>query len=264
MGRYHAKKRLGQNFLESESVVRDIQKVIAPVAGDRIIEVGPGTGALTRMLADSGAQVWAVEFDRDLIDGLKKALSDYANVKIVNADFLNYDPDWDSFKLVGNLPFNITSPAIDWSIRHRGKIKRAVFMVQKEVAKRLASSPGMKDWSPLAIFTQLHFRVDICFEVDPQSFNPPPKVTSAVILLTPQESVEIANVKMFESVVRTAFRQRRKLLANNLAPELINDRRTLDKLLGELGLGENIRAEELSIAQFLKLTEAIESHIVSN
>lgn len=264
MSRYHSKKRLGQNFLESDSVLQEIVELVAPDINDRIIEVGSGMGALTKKLAESKARILAIEFDRDLIDHLKRTLSDYSNVEILNADFLSYIPDWDSFKLVGNLPFNISSPAIDWTIRHRGRIKRAVLMVQKEVAQRLASSPGRKDWSPLAIFTQLHYRVEICLEVGPQNFTPPPKVTSAVIRLIPQESVEVANPEMFKSVVRAAFRQRRKLLVNNLAPSPVKERRDLVRLLSEVGLTGNSRAEELSIKQFLKLTDAIESFNISH
>lgn len=264
MSRYHPKKRLGQNFLESESVICQIVEAIAPGPNDQIIEVGPGTGTLTKKLADSKAKIKAIEFDRDLIDHLYRNLSGCGNVEIINADFLSYDPDWVSFKLVGNLPFNITSPAIDWTIRHRSRIKSAVFMVQKEVAKRLASLPGSKDWSPLAIFTQLHFHVEICFDVSPQSFNPPPKVTSAVIRLTPVESVEVTNPELFERIVRASFRQRRKLLSNNLVPDIISDRDALNKLLAKLDLADKCRAEEISIAQFLKLTEAIETYNISS
>lgn len=264
MNRYHAKKRLGQHFLESDSVISQIVEVVAPESNDQIIEVGPGMGTLTKMLADSKAQIKAIEFDRDLMDALRRSLSDCGNVEIINADFLNYQPDWGSFKLVGNLPFNISSPAIDWTIKHRSRIISVVFMVQREVAKRLASSPGSKDWSPLAIFTQLHYGVEICFDVSPQSFNPPPKVTSSVIRLTPHDSIGTPNPELFERVVRTGFRQRRKLLTNNLVPDIIGNRADLDKLLGELDLAKNCRAEELSIAQFLKLTKAIELASISS
>ena len=170
MPSYRAKKRLGQNFLISDEIVNRIAQLINPVKGEKIIEIGPGRGALTLRLAEMKTAVTAVEFDRDLIGHLQELLSEYPDIKIINADFLDYLPEWRKFILVGNLPYNITSPVIDWTIRYYSRITRAVFLIQKEVAHRIAASPGNKDWSPLTIFTQLYYNVRLCFDVAARHF----------------------------------------------------------------------------------------------
>ena len=208
----------------------------------------------------SGATVTAVEFDRDVIGYLKQLLRKHPKAQVLNQDFLSLDPrdvGVGPHKLIGNLPYNITSPVLDWATTHRETIKLAVFMVQKEVGLRVAASPGSKDWSPLSIFTQLAYRVRLCFDVPPKHFQPPPKVTSCVIELTPAPMLTIPHRKLFESIVRLAFRQRRKLLSNNLAPEIFPDTNTARMVLKRAGLPENCRAEQISIAGFLDLTEHI-------
>ncbi len=259
MAAYHAKKRLGQNFLKSDSIIQKIIEAVNPLPGESIIEVGPGRGALTTRLADSNAEITAVEFDRDLIGHLNKLFKDRDNITLVNMDFLKFEPEIKRFKLVGNLPYNITSPVIDWCVAHRERIHAACFMVQKEVALRLSSSPGSKDWSPIAIFTQLYFNIKVCFDVSPQHFQPPPKVTSSVIELRPRQAMEIEYLGEFEGLVRQSFRQRRKILLNNLVPDLIADATTARDLLEEAGLAANCRAEQISTEQFLKLTKLIVS-----
>ncbi|MBU8932846.1 MAG: 16S rRNA (adenine(1518)-N(6)/adenine(1519)-N(6))-dimethyltransferase RsmA [candidate division Zixibacteria bacterium] len=258
---YHAKKRLGQNFLKSREIIERIVELVAPTQGDSIIEIGPGRGSLTLPLAESGASITAVEFDRDVIGYLEKLLRKWPNAKIVNQDFLSFDPGEAGegpHKLIGNLPYNITSPALAWVTENRKSVHRAVFMVQKEVGQRVAASPGNKNWSPLSIFTQLSFDVHLCFDVAPEHFQPPPKVTSCVIELTPiKKPVAVVHEQLFERVVRTGFRQRRKLLSNNLAPDLLPDTGSVRKLLAQAGLAEDVRAEEVSIAGFLKLTECL-------
>jgi 16S rRNA (adenine1518-N6/adenine1519-N6)-dimethyltransferase len=259
---YHAKKRLGQHFLISPEIVQKILDVIDPKPGQAILEVGPGRGALTVPLAQSGAQVIAVEFDRDIMRYLTKLLKSYDNVEVINKDFLTFDPcDYglEEFALVGNLPFNITSPVIDWAIKHRLMIDFACLMVQKEMASRLTASPKSKDWSPLSIFTQLHFEVTRCFDVSAEHFRPRPKVTSAVVKLTPKDAVPIEHPAQFEGVVRASFRRRRKLLVNNLVPEIIDTPQSAYEILHKLGWSEKCRAEELSIDQFLKLTKRLVS-----
>ena len=260
MSRDRAKKRFGQNFLTSGEIITKIIEAIAPRAGDTIIEVGPGKGALTIPLAESGAKIIAVEFDRDLADYAKDCLKKFTNVTVVQMDFLKFEPNefaLSNFKLCGNLPFNITSPVIDWIVLHRSQIQRAVIMMQKEVALRLASKPNSKDWSPLAIFTQLHFDIQILFNVGPQHFIPSPKVTSAVVELTPKVSHEIQNYSEFEQLVRTSFRQRRKQLMNNLVPILIPTVPAAEEIFEQLGLNRKIRAEEISTETFLELTKLL-------
>lgn len=263
MSAYRAKKRLGQHFLKSPETVHKILEVIHPKRGQAIIEIGPGRGALTLSLAQSGAQVVAVEFDRDVTRYLNKLVRDYDNVTVVNRDFLTFEPDsigFTRFTLVGNLPFNITSPVIEWAINHRSMIEHVCLMVQKEMASRLSASPKSKTWSPLSIFTQLHFTVVDCFDVAPEHFHPKPKVTSAVIKLTPKKKAYIEHFAQFEKVVRASFRRRRKLLVNNLVPDIISQPQIAHDILGELGLSEKSRAEELSTKQFLKLTDRLIVH----
>lgn len=255
---YRAKKRLGQHFLKSEHIVKKILDVIDPQRGQTIIEIGAGRGAFTLPLAQSGAKVIAVEFDRDFAGYLGKLLKKYDNVSIINQDFLKFEPDsvgLSRFTLVGNMPFNITSPVIDWATRHQPVIDSACLMVQKEMAERLSAIPKTKNWSPLSIFTQLHFDVTYCFDVAPEHFRPSPKVTSAVIKLTPKKKVHVKHWGLFEKVVRVSFQKRRKLLVNNLVPDIIPHPQTAREILCELGLPENCRAEQLTTTQFLTLTE---------
>jgi 16S rRNA (adenine1518-N6/adenine1519-N6)-dimethyltransferase len=260
---YHAKKRLGQNFLKTDSVIDRVIGLVGPKPEDTIVEIGPGRGALTLPLTDSGATVWAVEFDRDLIGYLTALLRDRSNVKLIHDDFLNFDPAQvpsEHFKLVGNLPFNITSPVIDWCLRYLPRLSCAVLMVQRELGARIAASPGGKDWSPLSILTQMVFDVEQVFDVAPSNFHPRPEVTSTVLKLTPRAVARPELPAGFERVVRASFRQRRKLLANNLGSEIDADHATLAAVLAESGLPGTARAEGISIDQFLTLTQALERH----
>ncbi|RME27971.1 MAG: ribosomal RNA small subunit methyltransferase A, partial [Candidatus Zixiibacteriota bacterium] len=238
---------------------------IAPAQGDVIVEIGPGQGMLTRALLTSGARVYAVEFDRDMVTILRKTFADTDRLTILPLDFLTFQPQdysLERFKLVGNIPYNITSPVIDWLLRYRERIVMAVLMVQKELAMRIAGQPGSKDWSPLSIFTQLHFVVERCFDVSPKSFRPPPRVDSAVIRLEPRaESAAIP--PNFAACVRAAFRHRRKQLVNNLTPDFFSSRAEAVALLHQLGWAEKIRAEQLTIQQFLTLSRHLGTHTSS-
>ncbi len=264
MSAYHAKKRLGQNFLQSEKIIRKIIDQLEISEIDNIIEIGSGRGALTEYLVESNAaKIYAVEFDKDLIGYLNKLFNSNDNIEIIQADFLSYQPEIDKFKLVGNLPYNITSPVIDWTIKNHSQVQAAVFMIQKEMADRIYSTPGTKNWSPISIFIRLYFEVEKCFDVSPHHFKPVPKVTSSVIKLTPRDKIEVSNQVLFEQVVRESFKQRRKLLVNNLVPNIINTKENAFMLFNRLKLESNTRAEQLTIKQFLKLTELIESSNIS-
>lgn len=257
MSSYHAKKRLGQNFLKSDSVIKNIIDVINPKSNDKIIEIGPGRGALTMPLADSKAEIIAVEFDRDLIGYLNKLFEKYDNVKIINDDFLKYKPEITGYKLVGNLPYNLSSPVLEWVTINRESIKSAFLMVQREVAQRIASSHGSKDWSPLAIFIQLYFDISACFDIPPEHFQPIPQVTSQLIKLSPKVEIDVKDFAAFERVVRQSFTRRRKTLLNNLVPKIIPDAATADMIFTKLEFVNKCRAEQISIEQFLKLTNQL-------
>ncbi len=264
MSAYHAKKRLGQNFLQSDEIIKKIIDQLEIRDKDNIIEIGPGRGALTEYLVESNvAKIYAIEFDKDLIGYLNKLFGSIARIKIIQADFLSYQPKIDKFKLVGNLPYNITSPVIDWVIRNHAHVQSAVFMIQKEMADRICSIPGSKNWSPISIFTRLYFDVKICFEVSPRHFKPVPKVFSSVIKLTPRDKIIVFNHVLFEKIVRASFKQRRKLLVNNLVPNILDNKNDALKLFEKLKFEPNTRAEQLTIKQFLKLTELIKSRNIS-
>jgi 16S rRNA (adenine1518-N6/adenine1519-N6)-dimethyltransferase len=257
---YRAKKRLGQNFLKTKSIIDRVISLAAPERGDTIIEIGPGRGALTLPLAESGAALWAVEFDRDLMPYLTSLLSDHTRVHLVNADFLQFDPvasELHRFKLVGNLPYNITSPVIDWCLRYCDRLASVILMVQRELGARIGASPGTKDWSPLSIFTQSAFAVEACFDVAPSHFHPRPKVTSTVLRLTPRSGKRVEPGEAFQRVVRASFRHRRKLLVNNLVPDVIPTPGQAAEILTPLGLAGSTRAEAVTIDQFLNLTDAL-------
>jgi len=255
-----AKKSLGQNFLKSRSIIGRILRQLQPEPDDTVVEVGPGKGALTLPLAHSGVVLWAVEFDREMVAFLQPRLSDFDNVHLINADFLTFNPlqhGIDRFKLIGNLPYNITSPVLDWCLQQHESVDRAVLMMQKELAARLCGSPGSKDWSPLAIFTQMYFQVERCFNVAPHHFSPPPQVTSSVVALSPLRPPRAALTPALEKVVRTSFLHRRKQLINNLVGEMLPDTDTAREILAEMGLPATVRAEELSLERFLTLTDAL-------
>jgi 16S rRNA (adenine1518-N6/adenine1519-N6)-dimethyltransferase len=257
---YRAKKRLGQNFLKSETVINRLIELVDPIRHSTIVEIGPGRGAITLPLAVAGATIAAVEFDRDLIPYLTKLLAKYGNVRIIHDDFLKCVPDdfgREPFYLVGNLPYNITSPVVEWICRHRSRLLGACLMVQKEVALRLTATPPGKDWSPLSIFTQLYFAAEYCFQVAPSGFTPQPQVSSAVLRLVPAAARDIPHPCAFEAVVRQAFERRRKTLVNNLVPDIIPDSSAAVSLIGRLGWPANTRAEQLTTEQFLELTDSL-------
>jgi 16S rRNA (adenine1518-N6/adenine1519-N6)-dimethyltransferase len=254
------RKRFGQHFLISSDIIVEIVGIIDPSPGSIIVEIGPGRGALTMPLLEKGATVYGVELERDAVAYLRKHFNKLERFHIIESDFLLVDTQQmfpNRFTLVGNIPYNITSPVIDWTIEHRAQIERACFMVQREMAERLAGAPGTKDWSPLSIFTQLQFTVSKEFDVAPEHFNPPPAVWSSVISLTPAASPFIPHPEVFEKVVRASFRQRRKTLLNNLVPSIVTDQEFGRSLLDRLGLPIDCRAEQLSSDQYLKLTALI-------
>lgn len=259
MASHKPQKRFGQHFLSDQRVLDRIVKTINTSASSAIVEIGPGEGALTLPLAKAGARVVAVEFDRDLIRPLEKKLSTYPNVQVVRQDFLEFVPDQSlgRFSLVGNIPYNITSPVIEWCTRYVDRTERVVLMIQREMAKRICGKPGTKDWAPISIVTQLHFDVTYEFEVPPSAFTPPPEVHSAVITLKPRENRPVVDMARFDRLLRASFEHRRKLLANNLIPEICPTSEDHAKYLQAIGARPDCRAEQVTIDQFIALTEML-------
>lgn len=265
MSAYHAKKRFGQNFLTDESVADRMATMACQRPNADVIEIGPGQGSLTVRLASAAHTVTAVEFDRDLVPSLQRKFADKANIEIIQADFLKYIPDsqrFPFFVLVGNIPYNITSPLLDWCVRFRQQIEKVVIMVQKELADRVTAAAGNRDWSPLSIFTQLHFDASYAFSVPPTAFRPQPKVTSAVIELIPHRREPETNLELFTRLVRASFKHRRKQLVNNLVPDILPDSSAVRDLLDHSDLPPDCRAEQVSIEQFFKLTHYLATDII--
>lgn len=257
-----AKKRLGQHFLRDTAVVQQTIQLAHLAAGMRVIEIGPGQGTLTSALAKSGADVTAVEFDRDLIPELRKNFSSRSNVRIIESDFLQFKPEAHGiaapYALIGNIPYNLTSPILGWLEDRKQEVSQAILMMQREVAHRATASPRTHDWGPLAIFMQLAFTVHEAFDIAPTSFEPSPKVWSTVVTFKPRTDAPIVpHPAEFERVVRAGFAQRRKLLANNLSASLAVPQSKAHEILISMGWTTKLRAEELATDGFLTLTERL-------
>ncbi|TXK60559.1 16S rRNA (adenine(1518)-N(6)/adenine(1519)-N(6))-dimethyltransferase RsmA [Alkalisalibacterium limincola] len=247
------KKQFGQHFLRDRSVVERIVLAVAPEPGNHVVEIGPGAGALTfPMLARHGA-LTAIEFDRDLVEPLAAAARSHGQLEIIRADVLTVDltelAGGGQLRMIGNLPYNISSPILFHCLAHAACIRDMHFMLQKEVVDRMAAGPGSKVYGRLSVMLQAFARVTPLFEVPPDAFDPPPKVDSAVVRLVPlpEESIDIADRRLFARVVQDAFGQRRKTLRNALG-------RLCDATAIEAaGLVPGARAEQVAVEDFIAL-----------
>lgn len=256
---------LGQHFLASRSVLQKIVRVIAPAKTDVIIEIGAGKGALTFALAEEAGHVTAIEKDPSLLPFLRE--KEGPRLTVLEADVLDADfrevlkragarPG--EAKLVGNLPYSISSPILFKALESKALFARCVFLIQKEVAERVCARPRSKDYAPLSILVQNAFEARIEFKVSPGSFSPPPRVDSAVISLTKraQPLYPVADEIGFRALLWAAFAHRRKFLVKNLEMSGIA-RARVEEAYRLLGLAGNARAEELSIGQFAALFRSL-------
>lgn len=254
-------KRLGQHFLVDEQVVREIASALELQPGMPVLEIGPGIGTLTQFLAMTGAQVTAVELDRRCIEIMTVTLKAYDNVRIVQGDVLSLNftelmgPG--PFYIAGNLPYYITTPIVMKILEERMPVEQMVFMVQKEVADRMVSPPGSKDYGALSVAVQYHTETTKLFGVPSSAFMPPPAVDSAVVHFRrrQQPPVDVPSEKLFFRIVRAAFGQRRKTLANSLqgcgfAKEEVGTMLTETKING------GRRGETLSMEEFAALSRS--------
>ncbi len=256
--RHRPRKRFGQNFLQHAGIINQIVSAIHPASDDHLVEIGPGQGALTERLAASGCRLDVIELDRDLVPGLLAAFSLNPGFRLHNADALQFDfaalvDDDRPLRVVGNLPYNISTPLIFKLLENAELIRDMHFMLQLEVVDRLAASAGNRNWGRLGIMAQYLCAVEKLFEVPPEAFSPPPRVQSAVVRLVPwQESPwpDCAAADL-RRVVQAAFGQRRKTLRNNLKG-LIDT-----AVLERLGIDPGARAETLALTQFIEITNAI-------
>lgn len=267
MEKIRAKKALGQNFLTDRNVLARIAQLVERGSDARILEVGPGMGALTRLLAERGARVVAVELDRQLVPLLAREFAGKGNVEVVQADILKTDlPELllsrsaGPWQVAANLPYNISTPVLFRLMDDRALFSRLVLMLQKEVGERLVAHPSSKEYGILSVLFRLHFDIIREFTVKPGSFHPVPKVDSVVLTFTPLPAprVEVGDEPFFRLVVKAAFGQRRKTLWNCLKRLGLDcpDQALADALAG-CGIEAKRRGETLSLEEFALLTRAL-------
>lgn len=249
------RRRFGQNFLRSAGVIARLDRAIAAREQDHLVEIGPGRGALTQVLLQSACRLDAIELDRDLATPLRAAFSTYPGFTLYSADALTFDyralaDDGRPLRVVGNLPYNIATPLVFRLLEHASRIRDMHCMVQREVAQRLTAERGGKHWGRLGIMTQFHCRAELLFEVSPEAFDPPPKVQSAFVRLTPHPRPPFPNAdrQQLAKLVRAAFARRRKTLRNNLSGLLS----AFDIAADDIDPG--CRAESLGLEDFVRLS----------
>jgi 16S rRNA (adenine1518-N6/adenine1519-N6)-dimethyltransferase len=255
MSDHRPRKRFGQHFLTADETIQQIVAAIAPRPGETIVEIGPGQAAITAPLADLATTLHAVEFDRDLVSALRNRFSGMKNVSIHEADALNFDYSTlgNKLRIVGNLPYNISTPLLFHLLRYKDVIADMHFMLQKEVVERMAAEPGSKRFGRLTIMLGCHLEVIHLFDVPPSAFSPPPKVMSSVVRMRPIPDLayHIENTALLEKVVKQAFSKRRKTLRN-----------ALDGLAGaeefrSAGLDSSQRPEQIAIEGWVKLANCL-------
>lgn len=251
-GEHKARKRFGQNFLIDHGIIRDIVRAVHPQKQDLIVEIGPGKGAITQLLADSCDNLSVIELDRDLVPWLKVKFEKHPNFQLYQADALQFDflqliKNDQPLRIVGNLPYNISTPLIFHLLSYSSKVRDMHFMLQKEVVKRMAAQAGDSAYGRLGIMVQYYCAVENLFEVPPTSFDPAPKVDSAIVRLVPYQDLpyKATNIKTLENLVNVAFQQRRKTLRNALKqllePEVIE----------QLPIDTSARAEEITLPEYV-------------
>ena len=255
---HKARKRFGQNFLTDPSVIQHIVDVIRPARGERMMEIGPGQAALTLPLLEAGVDLTVVEIDRDLAAMLENRLGDIPNFNLVCADALKSDfadlAGNQPFRLVGNLPYNISTPLIFHLLQWGHLVIDMHFMLQQEVVNRMAAQPGTKAWGKLSVMCQLQCEVSSIFTVPPEAFSPAPKVQSAIVRLKPHDRppVEILNKDAFELLLQRSFSMRRKTLRKSLKGLLTAEQ------IESAGIDPGARPETLGLEAFAALAEKLD------
>ena len=241
------RKRFGQHFLHDPGVLKRIVEAVTPARGDHVVEIGPGEGALTRPLLERLDRLTVIEIDRDLAASLAQEFSPQ-KLTVVVADVLDFDfsslPG--GLRVIGNLPYNISTPILFRLARHAGQVRDLHFMLQKEVVDRMVAKHSTADYGRLSVMLQVRFAMQKLFKVAPGAFRPPPKVESAVVRLVPLQETLPCDEALFEKIVREAFSARRKTLRNAL-PLAADD-------YAELGIDPQLRPENLSPADYVRIT----------
>ena len=252
------KKQFGQHFLHERGIIAKIVRAVDPKPGDRIVEIGPGQGAITFPLLDAHGSLTVIELDRDLIFPLTEAAHAHGTLTVIHRDVLTVDftalaGDEGPLRLVGNLPYNVSSPILFHALEHAAVIRDMHFMLQKEVVDRMAAEPGSKVYGRLSVMLQAYCAVMPLFDVAPGAFRPPPKVDSAVVRLVPKpvDAIGVDDPQRFATVVRDAFGQRRKTLRNALSQQC--DAAAIEAA----GIRPEARAEQVAVADFVRLANAL-------
>ncbi|PQB05251.1 16S rRNA (adenine(1518)-N(6)/adenine(1519)-N(6))-dimethyltransferase RsmA [Aureitalea marina] len=255
-----AKKHLGQHFLKEESVAKRIASTLTGNGYDQVMEIGPGMGVLTKYLLEDNPLVIAMEIDKESVEYLGTHF-DQENLKIVEGDFLKQDLNQicgnQPFAISGNFPYNISSQIVFRALDYRVAVPEFSGMFQKEVAQRICSPPGSKVYGILSVLCQAYYQCEYLFTVKPGCFNPPPKVDSGVIRMTRRTNYSLpCDEELFKQVVKRAFQQRRKTLRNSLKVFDIPLKHKEDTIFAQ-------RPEQLSVSDFIRITQMIDSHAVS-
>ena len=257
MNAHRPRKRFGQHFLKDPGIIEAIAQAIDPQPGDTVVEIGPGHGAITESLARRAGQLHCVELDRDLAAALRRRFGQRDNVTIHEADALKFDfcALGDSLRIVGNLPYNISTPLLFHLLQYRDCILDMHFMLQKEVVDRMAAGPGSKAYGRLGIMLGCYLNIESLFDVPPEAFEPPPEVNSAVVRLDPLPTgtYDITDEAELSALVAKAFMQRRKTLRNALREKA--DAGDFEAL----GIDAGLRPEQLAIADYVRLS----NHLLS-
>lgn len=255
---HKARKRFGQNFLIDHGIIRDIVRSVHPHKDDVIVEIGPGKGAITQLLADACDNLNVIELDRDLVPWLKVKFEKHPNFQLFQADALQFDfaqliKNEKPLRIVGNLPYNISTPLIFHLLSYANKVQDMHFMLQKEVVKRMAAQAGESAYGRLGIMVQYYCAVEDLFDVPPTSFDPAPKVDSAIVRLIPYAQLpHVANnVKTLETLVNVAFQQRRKTLRNSLKQLLTAEQ------MENLPVDLSLRPEEISLPEYVAMSNLL-------
>ncbi|QDO93336.1 16S rRNA (adenine(1518)-N(6)/adenine(1519)-N(6))-dimethyltransferase RsmA [Formosa sediminum] len=253
-----AKKHLGQHFLNDESIAENIANTLSFEGYKNVLEIGPGMGVLTKYLLNKPTKTFVIEIDSESVAYLK---SNYLNLadRVIEKDFLKYDINevfkGESFAIIGNYPYNISTQIVFKTLEMRDQIPEFSGMFQKEVAQRICEKEGSKTYGILSVLTQAFYNAEYLFTVPPNVFNPPPKVDSGVLRLTRKENYTLdCNEALLFKVVKAAFQQRRKTLRNSLKTFNLSDSLREDSIFGQ-------RPEQLSVAQFIALTKRIEDDL---
>lgn len=263
-----AQKKFGQNFLTDDNVLDEIVEAAGVGSSDHVIEIGPGLGTLTKRLAEKAGHVTAIEIDRQMIPVLDEVLSEYENTRVICADVLKTDmqeiagmyPD-ENVKVVANLPYYITTPIVTGLLESGVRYKSITVMVQTEVAERMQTGPGSKEYGALSLAVQYYSKPRIIVDVPPESFYPMPGVDSSVIRLDLYEEppVRVKDPDRMFRIIKASFMQRRKTLSNALQnnPDTHIPREKTEEILGSLGLDLKIRGEALTLEQFAAFSDLV-------